>query len=793
LQSHDEEYRKMTKAVSWVTRGGLALACAGFIACGAHEMDGSDAGFGGGGSAGSSATSDGSAVDRGSLDMQPRPETDANGGRGGTGANDAPSVPDAGAARDGAPPVDAALQDRSVTDTALPEASLPDVSIPDVSLPDVSIPDVSDASGCTLDYCRKLPHVMPNAPVECRFGQCYIPPTSCAFGFGHCTSNPNDGCETSFSRPETCGSCGVRCTDQMSCVVQGSRYTCFPPSCSPPTPDLCGNSCVDVQTDVAHCGTCNHFCSFDNAAAKCANGKCVVDFCLIEGTADCNDLPGCETTLGTRDNCMSCGDKACTGINTVLTCNVGSSCETPACAPGYANCDSTAGCEVAFASATPPCVPRYVGTTVEGTRTAGQLAAGLAADGAYVIGGSFDTVVDFDPSAAMDVRTPTPGSTDAFITKFNADGSYGWTSTLVGAAVDSGSSATSAATVLTVAVQQDGAIVAAGWYQGAVDFDPGPQSDIHVTVEPSAQEPFVIKLSATGALVWARTFVVFNSTWNIASALAVDESAGVYIGGGFQGTLDFDPGPGADIRTAPGQAGFVVKLDGSGNYLWARTSAGSACSDSVSALAVARDGVVWAGGSGTCGFDPVAPGNIPGAMLGGFNTVSGSVRASYFFGSSGEVINGVAIAPDGSLYAVGPFSGPCDFDPGVGVVERRPLGPTPSGFILNLGPDGAFRWVQTITEGAFNAVAVMNDGSIVAVGNGQTGVWNGMLVLRWKGDHAPASSFVAGSVGTFPSIVAAGATGFIVAGINDVSGDFDPGAGTDIVIGGVSFVSRYTF
>jgi len=32
-----------------------------------------------------------------------------------------------------------------------------------------------------------------------------------------------------------------------------------------------------------------------------------------------------------------------------------------------------------------------------------------------------------------------------------------------------------------------------------------------------------------------------------------------------------------------------------------------------------------------------------------------------------------------------------------------------------------------------------------------------------------------------------------VAGINDVSGDFDPGAGADIVVGGVSFISRYTF
>jgi hypothetical protein len=48
-----------------------------------------------------------------------------------------------------------------------------------------------------------------------------------------------------------------------------------------------------------------------------------------------------------------------------------------------------------------------------------------------------------------------------------------------------------------------------------------------------------------------------------------------------------------------------------------------------------------------------------------------------------------------------------------------------------------------------------------------------------------------GGAGTIPSVVAVGATGFIVAGINDASGDFDPGAGADIVVGGVSFIRFY--
>ncbi|HMI89184.1 MAG TPA: hypothetical protein VK550_34130 [Polyangiaceae bacterium] len=785
----------MKRVLSGVAKGGLAFAFAEIMACGGHGAghvtEGSDAGSGAGGSAGSSAAFDGSVVDRALLDVGNQAETDANGGRGGGSISDGSSPSDAPVPIDGSTPVDAIMQDHTAGDVSTPDVSIPDVSIPDVSIPDVSIPDVSDGTSCAPEHCWTLPHVAPGAPVECWSGQCFIPPSSCQYRFGHCTSNPEDGCETNLSRPENCGSCTTRCSDQTVCLPQGEGHACLPPTCLPPIIDRCGNRCVDLKTNPENCGTCNRVCAFDNASAKCENAKCVVERCFDDLTADCNDDPGCETTLATRDNCLSCGNKACDAINTVLTCSVDSSCATPPCTPGYANCDATAGCEMAFASATAPCVPRYAGTTVEGTRSAGRVAAALAADGAFVMGGSFDTVMDFDPSAAMDVRTPTPGSTDAFITKFNADGTYGWTRTLASVAPDGGASST---IVEALAVQQDGSIVGVGSYQGAVDFDPGPLSDIHVTVDPSAREPFVIKMSATGALVWARTLVVSDSTSNFASALATDEVGAVYAGGSFQGTLDFDPGAGADVRTANGQSAFVVKLDSGGNYLFARTSAGLQCFDEVYAIASTSGGALWVGGAGNCGFDPSSGGgDAHRAILTGLNMASGSVRASYFFGKSSEVIQGVATAPDGSLYAVGSFYDVCDFDPGVDVVERKPLGLTPAGFILNLGADGAFRWVQTMPQASLDAVALLNDGSVLAVGSDWNEVYSGMPVVRWKADHTAAWSFVAGGAGTLSSVVAAGAAGFILAGINGASGDFDPGAGVDVVLGGVSFVSRYTF
>jgi len=57
--------------------------------------------------------------------------------------------------------------------------------------------------------------------------------------------------------------------------------------------------------------------------------------------ADCTADPGCETLLGTADNCAACGDRACTLSNTLLACESADHCTHAVCTPGFANCDAT--------------------------------------------------------------------------------------------------------------------------------------------------------------------------------------------------------------------------------------------------------------------------------------------------------------------------------------------------------------------------------------------------------------------------------------------------------------------
>ena len=61
----------------------------------------------------------------------------------------------------------------------------------------------------------------------------------------------------------------------------------------------------------------------------------------------------------------------------------------------------------------------------------------------------------------------------------------------------------------------------------------------------------------------------------------------VHTTGSFRGMSDFDPGPGTfELTSAGGTDIFVSKLDGAGNFLWAKQMGGAA---NETALAVAVD------------------------------------------------------------------------------------------------------------------------------------------------------------------------------------------------------------
>ena len=110
-----------------------------------------------------------------------------------------------------------------------------------------------------------------------------------------------------------CGGCGTQCTT----TVQNATPACSSGTCTFTCNSgltKCGNACFDVQTDPNHCGSCPNVCNPAHVeTTECKSGSCDYTTCST-GYDDCdsNRTNGCETTLGTDQNCLSCGDQ-CTG------------------------------------------------------------------------------------------------------------------------------------------------------------------------------------------------------------------------------------------------------------------------------------------------------------------------------------------------------------------------------------------------------------------------------------------------------------------------------------------------
>jgi hypothetical protein len=190
----------------------------------------------------------------------------------------------------------------------------------------------------------------PNGGASCATGTCM--PTGCNAGFADCTAA--DGCETPLGTVSNCSACGSACTNDhgtTACTGMPGTYACSPTcvglfrNCNSNLNDGCETP-VSTLTDCGNCGTP---CAFTNAAESCTTGTCTMGACDA-GFANCDMQTGngCETTLGTNQNCNGCGN-TCTnshGTNACVSTGPGTYDCSPTCSSGWFNCTNPDdGCE----------------------------------------------------------------------------------------------------------------------------------------------------------------------------------------------------------------------------------------------------------------------------------------------------------------------------------------------------------------------------------------------------------------------------------------------------------------
>jgi hypothetical protein len=228
--------------------------------------------------------------------------------------------------------------------------------------------------------------------------------------------------------------------------------------------------------------------------------------------------------------------------------------------------------------------------------TSADVGWGIAVDSAGNVytTGYFNGTVDFDPGAGT-VNLTSAGSFEIFVQKLDASGNLVWARRMGGTSDDFG---------IGIAVDSADNVYTTGTFVGTADFDPGAGT-VNLT-SAGIRDIFVQKLDASGTFAWARRMggTSFDQGWGI----AVDPLGNVYTTGYFEGTVDFDPGAGTvNLSSAGNYEIFVQKLDASGNYVWARSMAGTS-EDQGFGIAVDSAGNVYTTGyfSGTVDFDPGA-------------------------------------------------------------------------------------------------------------------------------------------------------------------------------------------
>ncbi len=274
----------------------------------------------------------------------------------------------------------------------------------------------------------------------------------------------------------------------------------------------------------------------------------------------------------------------------------------------------------------------------------------------------------------------------------------------------------------SIAVDHSGNVYITGYFYATTDFDSGAGTFNLTSV--GGVDIFVQKLDAHGNFIWAKQ--MGGTGFDNGLSIAIDNSGNVYTTGGFEGTVDFDPGAGtANLTSYGGNDIFIQKLDTDGNFIWAKQIGGKN-GDVGNSIAVDASNNIYITGmfAGTADFDPGA-GTANLTSAGDYDIfvqkldVNGDfIWARQMGGADWDVGNSIAVDTSGNVYTTGHFTGSADFDPGVGNANLKSIGNTAI-FVQKLDTNGDFIWAKQIAPtdyGEGMSVAVDNFGNVYTTG-----------------------------------------------------------------------------
>lgn len=326
--------------------------------------------------------------------------------------------------------------------------------------------------------------------------------------------------------------------------------------------------------------------------------------------------------------------------------------------------------------------------------------------------GYFYLIIDFDPSIGVATKSSI-GFNDVFVLKLDSTGSFLWVKTFGGSFTNYGKA---------VAVDRSGNVYATGSYEKTTDFD--PNSGVYNLVSNGYSDIFITKLNSSGDFVWAKSFgstgydygydISTDSYGNIFAIGAFKDTVDFDPGVGVSKLIS--GGSSLDI--------YILKFDTAGNYLWAGRYGSGADDDFAKMTLDANSNILITGYFyGTVDFDPGAGvANLTATNLDIYilklNVSGNFIWAKKIGASLDDIGNSITTDSSGNIYTTGSFQRTVDFNPNAGVYNLASYG-LQDIFILKLDPNGNFVWAKstgssTVEEG--KTIGVNKYGSVYASG-----------------------------------------------------------------------------
>jgi gliding motility-associated-like protein len=206
--------------------------------------------------------------------------------------------------------------------------------------------------------------------------------------------------------------------------------------------------------------------------------------------------------------------------------------------------------------------------------------------------GWFGGSCDFDVRGSHTNLT-SGGPADGFICKFDGNGNFLWVKSL-GSSV-----ANNVIQPRGIDVDETGDVYSSGSFIGTQDFD--PSGNTYNLVSNGSFDAFLVKLNPQGDFLWAKN--LGSSDVDYAYDVCVTPLGNVFMIGGYNKTVDFDPGPGTSTISNLYDWSVITKFDADGNFIFAAPFSGYCTSRRIVTDPV-ENIYVTGGFGGTVDFDP---------------------------------------------------------------------------------------------------------------------------------------------------------------------------------------------